>query len=96
MRVVWTRPAREQLAEILAYLAERNTGAAARVVAGIDARMVQLERHPQIGRPGRVGGTRELVLPGLPYVFAYRISDKVEILALMHGARRWPENFEHD
>lgn len=93
MRVVWTRPAREQLAEILAYLGERNAAAAARVVAEIDARISQLEMYPHLGRPGRIEGTRELVLADLPYLLAYRISDRVEILAMMHGARKWPERF---
>ena len=91
MRVVWTRPAYHQLSEILGYLSERNTSAATKVVTEIDARMAQLPVHPQIGRPGRVAGTREIVLSGFPHVLAYRISTNVEILAVMHGARQWPE-----
>lgn len=50
--------------------------------------------NPALGRPGRVAGTRELVLPKTPYVVAYRIMEAVEILAVMHGAREWPEGFD--
>jgi toxin ParE1/3/4 len=46
-----------------------------------------------IGRQGRVGGTRELVVQGTPYIVVYRVHDDVEILAVVHGARKWPESF---
>jgi toxin ParE1/3/4 len=48
--------------------------------------------HPHLGRPGRVAGTRELVIAETPYVVPYRVvDDGVEILAVIHGARRWPD-----
>ena len=51
----------------------------------------QLANFPEMGRPGRVGGTRELVIQGTPYIVAYRLKGTtVRILALLHGARRWP------
>ena len=53
-----------------------------------------LEDLPLIGKPGRIAGTRELVVPATPYVVAYRIEDEViQILAIMHGAQRWPKSF---
>jgi len=53
-----------------------------------------LADHPGIGRPGRVDGTRELVIPGLPYVIAYlHRGDTVTVLRVLHGAMRWPERF---
>lgn len=79
MRVVWTRPAGEQFAETLAYLAERSPAAAARLVADVQARLDQVAEHPQIGRPGRVVGTRELVLADFPFVVAYRVSETIEV-----------------
>jgi plasmid stabilization system protein ParE len=49
---------------------------------------------PYIGRSGRIDGTRELVVSGTPYVVAYTVSgEKVTVLAVLHGARRWPESF---
>lgn len=48
-----------------------------------------------MGRPGRVPDTRELVIAGTPYVMAYRIEGaQVHIVAVIHGARRWPEHFD--
>ena len=58
------------------------------VVAGIES----LARHPDMGRKGRVAATRELVVA--PYVVAYRVRrTEIEILAIIHGARRWPDSF---
>jgi toxin ParE1/3/4 len=63
----------------------------ASLVASIDA----LRDHPNLGKPGRLTGTRELVVGGTPYVVPYRVlGDDVEILAVFHGARRWPDGFE--
>jgi toxin ParE1/3/4 len=54
----------------------------------------QLANFPEMGRPGRVHGTRELVIQSTPYIVAYRLKGStVEILALLHGARRWPTRF---
>jgi len=50
-----------------------------------------LATHREIGRPGRVRGTRELVVTGTPYIAAYRfVSDVLTVLRLLHGARQWP------
>ena len=53
-----------------------------------------LAEHPGIGRTGRVDGTRELVIPRLPYILPYQTKDRViRILAVMHTSRKWPEIF---
>jgi len=45
-----------------------------------------------MGRPGRIEGTRELVVSGTPYIAAYRIvGDTVRVLRVLHGAQQWPE-----
>ena len=50
--------------------------------------------YPLMGRPGRARGTRELVFPDLPYIVAYRVTtDRVEVLAVVHTAREWPDDF---
>jgi toxin ParE1/3/4 len=55
---------------------------------------VRFESLPEIGRAGRVPGMRELVVSGTPYIAPYRVrDDAVEIIAVLHGARRWPEAF---
>jgi toxin ParE1/3/4 len=51
-----------------------------------------LPNNPEMGRPGRVPGTRELVIPNTPFIVPYRLVGKtVQILRIFHGNRRWPE-----
>lgn len=94
MRIVWTAPAARDLEAIGDYIARDNPSAARRTVQRIQARIRSLTAHPLIGRPGRVDGTRELVIASTPFIVAYRAADeRVEILAVFHSARRWPDTF---
>lgn len=91
MKVRWTRLALADLAAAHDYIAKEAPEAAGRVVDRIEGSVRNLGRHPDLGRPGRVEGTRELVVPGTPFFVPYRVcGDSIEILALVHGARRWP------
>lgn len=92
MRLLWTRLAERDLDDIAAFIGQDSPAAAARVVLElIDRTEELLTRHVALGRPGRVLGTRELVIGGLPYVVPYRVRDKdIEILRVLHTARRWP------
>ncbi|MBI5208585.1 MAG: type II toxin-antitoxin system RelE/ParE family toxin [Elusimicrobia bacterium] len=92
MKPAWTRLALADLDNACGYIAEENPSAALRVVERIEKAVDALRLHPEIGRPGRVGGTRELVITGTPFIVAYRIKDeRLEVLAVIHGARRWPD-----
>ncbi|MDP6705848.1 MAG: type II toxin-antitoxin system RelE/ParE family toxin [Alphaproteobacteria bacterium] len=94
MSVVWTPEARNDLAAIRAHIESQDIGAAQRVVQRIVSATDRLVDHPAIGRSGRVGGTRELVVLPTPYVVAYRVLDgQVEIIRVLHSARRWPDQF---
>ena len=76
------------------FVARDNPSAARRLVARIAASVEALGDHPHLGRPGRITGTRELVVAETPYIVPYRVrGDDVEILAVFHGARRWPDAF---
>jgi toxin ParE1/3/4 len=76
------------------YISQDNPAAAAAVVTKIREAVRNLERHPALGRPGRVPETRELVIPDTPYIVPYRVKGKsVEILRVFHGSRRWPKRF---
>jgi len=94
LRLRWTRPADRDLDEIAAYIGQDSPAAAARVVLElIDQAVTLLPTNPAIGRPGRVLGTRELVVGHLPYILAYRVrDDAVEILRVLHTSRAWPDN----
>lgn len=95
MKLVWTERSRAHLASLHDYIAADDPGAAARVVTRIiDLTASLLAEHPLAGRPGRVTGTRELVITGTPYLVAYEVAgETVTILAVLHGARRWPGAF---
>ncbi len=94
MPIVWTSPAGEQLTDLHEYIAESNEPAADQQVAILLNATNNLSGFPEMGRPGRRRGTRELVVSGTPYIVAYRIRPTViEILAVIHGARRWPRSF---
>ena len=93
MRLRWTPLAERDLDEIEKYIGQDSLAAAARVVLElIDQAESLLPSNPGIGRPGRVLGTRELVVGHLPYVIAYRIRDQVvEIVRVLHTSRAWPD-----
>ena len=95
MKVRYTRRALAHLSEIRAYIAQDRPGSAKAVGETIRAAAAHLAQFPEAGRPGRVSGTRELVVPRLPFVVAYRVAEgHIDILAILHGARRWPSSFE--
>jgi plasmid stabilization system protein ParE len=77
------------------YLADKNPYAAKSLYEQIKAVATELIDSPYIGRPGRVPGTRELVITNTPYILPYQIrSNRIEILRVYHGARRWPKQFD--
>ena len=94
-RVVWAEGAIADLEGIIAYLAERNPTAARQVVDQIEQTGIRLG-DLATGRPGRVAGTYEKVVPRLPYILAYAIqplldgAELIVILRAIHGARDWP------
>ena len=91
MKLVWTRSANADLAAIADYLIEQTPLHAPRLVRDLYQSPEILQQFPMCGRPGRVTGTRELVLAPLPYVVIYRVGrDAIEIIRILHGAQRWP------
>jgi addiction module RelE/StbE family toxin len=94
VKVRWTLPAVDQLRNIYDYIAADNPPAAARTVQRIRNAIHQIARMPNAGRIGRVAGTREIYVPGTSYLVAYRVLENmVHVLAILHGAQRWPESF---
>lgn len=94
MLIRWREQAEADLGEIFDYLLDRNPRAALRVRLAIREHAALLAEHPGVGRPGRVTGTRELVIARTPYIVAYTVdalASTVVILRVLHGARRWPD-----
>lgn len=93
MNIVWSPNAIGHLADLRAYIARDNPNAAARTAAILLAAVDRLRELPNLGRPGRVSGTRELVVPGTRYVIAYRIrGERLEIIAVFHGRQQWSKH----
>jgi addiction module RelE/StbE family toxin len=91
MRIRWLRAALGNLQQEAEYIAQEDPAAALRVVGRIGDAVRYLEDHPSMGRPGRVPGTRELVVSGTPYIVPYRVRGQdIEILRVFHTARKWP------
>ncbi|MBX3455842.1 type II toxin-antitoxin system RelE/ParE family toxin [Ferrovibrio sp.] len=91
MQLIWSPEAEQDLDELDAYIAERNPAAADNIVERIDALAAALRIFPERGRSGRVAGTRELVIPDLPWLLIYEITgNEIHILRVLHGARDWP------
>jgi len=93
MAVKWTKTALANLVSIIEYIETDNAERAKSFALEIQSKTNSLAEFPSIGRPGRVIGTRELVIhPN--YVIPYRVREGiVEILRVQHVARRWPRRF---
>lgn len=73
------------------FIARENPAAAQKVAEAIYKTAEKLETFPDLGKPGRVPGTRELALTKYPYTLVYRIRPtKIIIYAVMHQARKYP------
>ena len=99
MLIRWSLAADNDLAEILAYfisIAEEESGKS--VVSQLIKSASRLAQYPLSGRPGRLQGTREIILRKLPYILVYRIvsSELVEISRALHTSRLWPNIFDED
>ena len=92
MKLVWSPQSLQDLAAVHTFIAQDDPKAAREVAARIVSLVEEkLPPHPYLGRPGRVAGTRELVVPGTPFIVPYRVKEEsIEIARVYHAARRWP------
>lgn len=94
MRIRWLRKALLNIDEEATYIAADDEAAARLVVGRIFEAVEQLSEHPGAGRPGRVPGTRELVVRNTRYILPYRVrGDRIEVLRLFHASRRPPKRW---
>lgn len=92
MTIVWSPEAIQDLISLRAHIAEESPAGARRIVLRIvDLIERTLPDNPDMGRPGRVPGTRELVITQTPYIVPYRVRrGSIQILRVYHASRRWP------
>jgi len=94
LEIRWLREAIRNMVEEGEYIALDDPDMAREVTRRIRAAVDNLAQFPHLGRPGRVSGTRELVVPKTSYIVPYRVyEDHVEIVRVLHAARKWPKNF---
>jgi toxin ParE1/3/4 len=95
VKIVWTRKASQHLRAAYDFWARESSPTAAdTMLERIFSAVELLQRFPATGRQGRIPETRELVIVPTPFLVAYRVRrGKIEILSLLHGARKWPEAF---
>jgi toxin ParE1/3/4 len=94
VKVVWSPRAVRHLVALRRYI-ERDSEQNAALVAERILRAVDLlATHPAMGRPGRVLGTRELVVEDTGFIIPYRVrADRLELIAIFRGRQRWPQGF---
>ena len=94
MRLEWLAQALHDFDEIIDYIAKDSPVAAMEQGDKIESQVAGLLDNHLLGRPGRVKGTRELVIARTSYIVAYRVKKgAIQILRVLHGARLWPEGF---
>jgi addiction module RelE/StbE family toxin len=91
MSIEWSGPALDDLEEIVAYLRQDDPATAQTISDRIFQASERLLNFPGSGRPGKHEGTRELLVPGLPYILVYVMRGSgVRIARIMHTSREWP------
>lgn len=91
MQVVWSPRAVQHLSGLRRYIEKENPKAASKVARRILEVVELLQSMPHAGRPGRVPGTRELVIADTPFIVIYRVVAKtLQVIAVLHAAQKWP------
>jgi toxin ParE1/3/4 len=93
VKIRWSPTAISDIEEIRDYIATDDPRTAQKISAMILKSVGGLRSFPLLGRIGRVAGTRELVIPGTPFIAAYRVDeDEVVISKVLRGRRSWPKS----
>jgi addiction module RelE/StbE family toxin len=92
MRLRWTQGAARDLERIADYLFDKTPLHAPRLIRSIYNSIAALKNFPNRGRAGKKAGTRELVMPSLPYIVVYQIrADLLYVVRILHAAQQWPD-----
>jgi len=86
----WSETARADLLSIVDYISDDNPDAAQDLKDEIEAKVSKLPEHPKLYRPGRVSGTREMIVRANYVVVYTEDAHSIAILRVLHAARLWP------
>jgi toxin ParE1/3/4 len=91
VKIIWLTNARNDLKALRRYIACENPRIAAQIAKQVIDIVQHLADHPEMGHPGRIHNTRELIVSGTSYIIPYRvINNTVEVLRVLHAAMKWP------
>ncbi|KAB0493628.1 type II toxin-antitoxin system RelE/ParE family toxin [Pseudomonas vancouverensis] len=90
MKIIWTKEAAQDRADIWDYLNAVNPKAAIDMDSRFSDAAALLAQYPESGPAGIISGTREII-PHSSYRMVYQLeSEAIWILALVHTSRQWP------
>lgn len=90
MHLKWTRPALRDIQDAGDFIDADNPDAARRTAERVQESAEYLLVYPNMGRPGRLSGTRELIISGTPFLLVYRVAEpNIQILRILHHSRKW-------
>jgi addiction module RelE/StbE family toxin len=94
VKIVWTKQAIADLNQAYAFVSAQSPEFVEDIIERIEKSLASLQSFPEMGRAGRINQTRELVVPKTPFILPYRVrNNRIEILGVMHGTRRWSDHF---
>lgn len=94
MQIIWSTEAEADLEEAFEHISAENPQAALKLFYRVKEKVELLVDHPGLGKPGRVPGTKELVITNTPFVVPYRVlpqKKQLQIIRVFHSSREWPE-----
>jgi addiction module RelE/StbE family toxin len=86
----WLETAQADLLAIVDYISDDNPEAAQRLKDDIEEKTAKLREHPRLYRPGRIEGTREMIVRANYIVIYMEDPFAVRILRVLHAAQQWP------
>ena len=90
MKLIWSPQSIEDRKQIYAFIVEHDQRAADEMDELFSKQANLLLVFPEAGKPGRVEGTRELVVHK-HYILVYSYAgDAIAILTVLHTSRQYP------
>ena len=94
MPLFWHSATRDDFRAIRRFYRDLDPSTVKRLIAAIFHAASHLNQHPNLGRPGRVEGIRELAVKGTRFLLGYTVAgDRIVVLAVYHSSRRWPDTW---